>query len=286
MAKPHISVIIHTLNEEKSIRNCLESVKWADEIVIIDMYSDDRTVDIAREYTDKIFFHERMGFADPARQFGLEKSSHEWVLVIDADELVPLKLKNRLISIMEEDSADIVSTPHNNYFFGHLMQTSGWGPLQDKHHRFFKKNFLIFPDKVHYTLIEDENARIFEIEDLEEGIIHFNYIDFEHFVDKMNRYTTIEAKNLYEEGKDIKFRFLIKQLFHEFKARYFNANGRKEGFRGFSLSLLMVMYKLLTYSKLKLMKENNSKNPRENVLKKYQNIADEVISEYLEKRNS
>ena len=85
-----ISILIHTLNEERNIRNCLETVKWADEIIIIDMYSDDRTVEITKEYTDKIFYHERMGYADPARQFGLEKATHEWVLQVDADELVPL----------------------------------------------------------------------------------------------------------------------------------------------------------------------------------------------------
>ena len=62
-----ISILIHTLNEERNIRNCLETVKWADEIIIIDMYSDDKTVEIAKEYTDKIFYHERMGYADPAR---------------------------------------------------------------------------------------------------------------------------------------------------------------------------------------------------------------------------
>jgi len=90
-----VSVLVHTLNEEKNIRNCLDTLKWAEEIIIVDLFSDDRTVEVASEYTDRFFFHERMGYADPARQFGLEKASCNWILIVDADEQVPLKLKER-----------------------------------------------------------------------------------------------------------------------------------------------------------------------------------------------
>jgi len=147
MDKLPVSVLVHTLNEEKNIRNCLETVKWADEIIIVDMYSDDKTTEIASEYTDKIFYHERMGYADPARQFGLEKASNEWILILDADELVPLKLKKRLETIIEEDLGDIISIPRNNYFFGKVMRHTGWGPLQDTLHRFSRKNTFLSPIK-------------------------------------------------------------------------------------------------------------------------------------------
>lgn len=281
MTKPQISVLIHTLNEEKNIRNCLESVKWADEIIIVDMYSDDKTVDIAKEYTDKIFFHERVGYADPARKLSLEKASNQWLLTVDADELVPKKMKDKLLYIVENDLADIVSVPHNNYFFGHLMEYTGWGPLEDTHHRFIKKEFINeITGKIHGYTNEKSDARIYKIEDPEEGFVHFNYLDFEHFLDKLNKYTTIEAKSVYEDGRDIKFRSLIKMMIREFYLRYFSGKGRKEGYRGFSLSLLMVTYRLVTYSKLKLMKEYKTNNPREKIVNEYQNIADEILSQY------
>ncbi len=96
MDKLPVSVLVHTLNEEKNIRHCLETVKWASEIVIIDMYSDDKTTEIASEYTDKIFYHERMDFADPARDSSAwKKASNRWVLILDADEMVPFRLKER-----------------------------------------------------------------------------------------------------------------------------------------------------------------------------------------------
>lgn len=277
-----VSVLVHTLNEEKNIRNCMETIKWADEIVMVDMYSDDKTVEIASKYTDKIFYHERMGYADPARQFGLEKASNNWILIVDADELVPLKLKKKLETIIDEDLADIVSVPHNNYFFGKLMKFTGWGPLQDTHHRFFKKDFVFISDKIHSTFTEREDARIYEITDDKEGFIHFNYVDVEHFLEKLNRYTTIEAKALFEADKDIKFKSVVKQMVNEFRKRYFKLNGRKEGYRGFSLSFLMSVYRLVTYTKLKLMKEYDSNRPTSEIEKEYDKRVREVISEYDE----
>ncbi len=275
-----ISILIHTINEERNIRNCLETVKWADEIIIIDMYSDDKTVEIAKEYTDKIFYHERMGYADPARQFGLEKATHEWVLQVDADELVPLKLRNKLIQIMGEDLADIVIIPHNNYFFGHLMEETGWGALQDSHRRLFKKDYIFITHNIHSSFIERDDARYYEIKNPEEGFIHFNYLDVEQFMEKLNRYTTIEAENLFEDNEDIKFRTIINQIFNEFRKRYLKLNGRKEGFRGFGLSFLMATYRVVTYMKLKLMNEYDSRNPQEKIIEEYYNLAREVINEY------
>lgn len=282
MGKLPVSVLVHTLNEEKNIKNCLETVKWADEIIIIDMYSDDKTIEIASEYTDKIFYHERMGYADPARQFGLEKASNHWILIVDADELVPLKLKEKLENIIEEDLGDIVSVPHNNYFFGKLMKFTGWGPLQDTHHRFFKKEYVLISDQIHSTFTEREDARIYEITDEKEGFIHFNYIDMEHFLEKLNRYTTIEAKALFEANKEIKFKSVVNQMFSEFRKRYFTLQGRKDGYRGFSLSFLMSLYRLMIYTKLKLMKEYNSNKPASEIEKDYNKLAQEVISEYEE----
>ncbi|MDP3067022.1 MAG: glycosyltransferase family 2 protein [Methanobacteriaceae archaeon] len=280
MTNNGISVVIHTYNEEKNIRNCLETVKWADEIVLVDMYSEDKTVEIAEKYTDKIFLHEKLGYIEPARKFAMKKTTNNWVLSVDADEMVPKALKDKLVDIMSENSADVVHIPHNNYFFGSLMEKTGWGALQDMHFRFFKKDWIELSDVIHGGLSLKENAKIYEIRNPNEGFIHFNYLDFEHFVEKMNRYTTIEAKTHFEDGKDITLKSLIKELYHEFKLRYITLNGRKEGFRGFSLSLLMVMYKLLYLNKLRLMREFNSKEPRTKIIEKYNKIAEYLIKEY------
>jgi glycosyltransferase involved in cell wall biosynthesis len=280
MNKLPITVIVHTLNEEKNIKNCLESVIWADEILLIDNYSDDSTVEIAKHYTDNIIFCKRMGYSEPARKFAVEKATNEWILILDADEMVPLKMKNHLEKILNEDLADVVSIPHNNYFFGYLMQYTGWGALQDMHNRFYKKSFVEISRKIHSHPIISKDARILTINDPDEGFVHFNYIDVEHFIKKMNRYTTIEAKALFEAGEDLNSRQLVLRIFDEFKLRYLSFRGYKDGFNGLSMSLMMAMYRLTVYMKLKLMQNFKSYEPREEVVKKYQKIADEIIDEY------
>jgi len=276
-----ISVLIHTYNEEKNIRNCLETVKWADEIVIVDMYSTDNTVDIAKEYTDKIFYFEYCGYVEPARKFGVENTSEEWVLVVDADELVPLKLKEKVMEIMEEDIADVVYIPHNNYFFGRLLKGTGWGALQDKHPRFFKKKFVSFSEAVHNIFKIDKSARIYYIKDPEAGFIHFNFVDVEHFLEKLNRYTTIEALNMYNGIKSKpNFVKLVLKLLREFIFRLLKGKGYKDGYYGFCLTMLMLAYHVSSYLKYKLMENYSSTNPRQEILKEYERIARSIIKEY------
>ncbi len=277
-----ISVLINTFNEEKNIRNCLETVKWADEIIIVDMYSEDKTVEIAKEYTDKIYFFERMGYVEPARQFALEKATNDWVLVVDADELVPLKLKNKLIEIAEKDLADVVYIPHNNYFFGKLLEGGGWGALQDIHPRFFKRNLMSFSEIIHNSCKINKDAKVYYIDDLETGFIHFNYIDVEHFIDKLNRYTTIEAKHMFNGIKSASFGKFLAKLLVELFGRFLVKKGFKDGLYGFSLAILMVAYHTSSYLKYKIMKKFSSDNPREKILMEYSNIAKNIIKEYQE----
>jgi glycosyltransferase involved in cell wall biosynthesis len=245
------------------------------------MYSDDKTVEIAKEYTEKIYFFERVGYVEPARQFALEKATHEWILVVDADELVPLKLKNKLFEIMEKDLADVVFIPRNNYFFGRLMQGTGWGALQDYQSRFFKKNFVSFSEAIHDIFRINKNARIYYIDDPEAGFIHFNYIDVEHFLDKLNRYTTIEARNMFKGIKQAPNlgKFLLKLLI-EILIRFIKGKGYKDGLYGFSLTILMIAYHSSSYLKYKIMKKFNSENPREKILMEYNEIAKKIIEEY------
>ena len=281
MEKLPVSVLINTFNEERNIRNCLETVKWAEEIIIVDMYSDDKTVEIAREYTDNIFFFEKINYVEPARKFALSKATKDWVLIVDADELVPVKLYKRLKEIIENDLADVVLIPHNNYFFGNLLKGTGWGPLQDMHPRFFKKGYIEFSSAIHSMFKIKSSAKILKINNPEEGFIHFNYIDVEHFIEKMNRYTTIEAKNMFDGIKsNYSFIKLLLRLTKEFVSRFLYRKGYIDGINGFGLTVLMVAYHTTSFLKYRLMKEYGTVNPREEILKKYQEIVKGVISEY------
>src|SRR3990167_10338094 len=92
-----LSVTIITFNEENNIRDCLESVKWADEIIVVDSFSNDRTLEISKEYTDKVFQNKWQGFVEQ-KNFALTKASHNWILSIDADERISDELKEEIIA--------------------------------------------------------------------------------------------------------------------------------------------------------------------------------------------
>lgn len=272
----NISVVINSFNEEKNIRNCLESVKWADEIVIVDMYSEDKTFEIASQYTKKIYLHERMGFADPARQFAIEKATNKWILVVDADEVIPSKLKEHLIDIKENNNYDAVWIPRKNYFFGKALKATGWGPLQDKQLRFYKKKYMTYSDRIHNFVNLDDEARVLTIKDENLNIIHFNYLSVEHFINKLNRYTTIEARQM-KFRKDPTISTLLLTCLKEFFKRFILKKGYKDGFLGFSLSILMVGYKVSSLLKYKVSLENKSVNTHDSVYKIYQALAQEII---------
>jgi len=279
--KEKISVVINTFNEENNIRNCLETVKWADEIVVVDMYSEDKTVEIVKDYTDKIFFFRKTRYVEPARQFALEKATNEWVLIVDADELVPKELRYEIRNIVLSDLADVVYIPRNNFFFGELLIATGWGALQDMQPRLFKRNYVKFSSAIHMGFKINPEARIYKITDPYKGFVHFNYIDVEHFIEKMNRYTTIEAKNMFEGVKpNLSFLKLLLKLLAEFTKRLFYKKGYLDGINGFGLSILMVAYHMSSFLKYSLMKKYGTTNPREKILIKYQEIAQQIIEEY------
>lgn len=286
--KLSVSVVIHTYNEEKNIRNCLESVKWAEEILVCDMYSEDRTVEIAREYTDRIIFFERVGYVEPARQYAVSQTKNEWVLIVDADELVPYKMYKKIKDIVENDRCDVAYFPRNNYFFGKLLMGNGWGALQDIHPRLFKKSFMELSPAVHAIFKIKPGARVLYVSEPEEGFIHFNYIDVEHFIDKLNRYTTIEAKNMFDSLKPAPGSFM-KELYvilKHFAGRFFILRGYKDGKIGFYLALLMGAYHATAFLKYILMKRFKNKDTKSEVLRIYEKIAENIISEYKNETKS
>jgi glycosyltransferase involved in cell wall biosynthesis len=277
----NISVLINTFNEEKNIENCLKAVEWADEIVVVDMYSDDKTVEIASRYTDKIFYFKRMGYADPARQFALEKATYDWILVVDADELVPLKLKNILSEIAGKDLADVVYIPRSNYFAGKKINGLGMGTLHDMQPRFFKKGYLNFGDEIHNFFKVESKARIYRIKNPEESFTHLSYLDFEQYFDRMNNYSTIEATSIFNGKKERNYfiKNLLMAFFQTFK-EIILFKWYKDGFRGISIGILSINYCLAYYMKLKLMEEYNSNDTRQKVREEYQKVIENIMFEY------
>ncbi len=162
--KQKISVVINTLNEEQNLPYALRSVRdWVDEIVVVDMYSDDQTVEVAKKYGAKVFQHERILAFDAARKFAVEQATNEWVLILDADEVVPTELSKLLFDIANTDRADAVTIPRLNYLLGDVIMHTGWGPEEDRHLRFFKRDSIVHSPRIHAFISPAEGARVIDL---------------------------------------------------------------------------------------------------------------------------
>jgi glycosyltransferase involved in cell wall biosynthesis len=277
-----ITALVSTYNESERIEQCLESIKWADEIVVVDTESTDGTPEIARKYTKNVYSVKRTGYA--CREEAMKYVSNDWLLIIDADELVPVKLMKRLRKIVEEDEGDMFYIPRRNYFCGKEMLGAGWGVEQDMQLRFGKKEFFVAKDVAHEDFTHKLNARVKVLPYLDESMIHFNYYDIEQFIEKTNNYTTFEAKNMFDgKKKEIGFvKLLFQMTIEEIFKRFIIQKGYKDGLEGFTFSLLMAMYRLSAYSKYQLMKRFNSKDVRAKVRDIYREIAEKNNAQYKE----
>lgn len=241
-----VSVVIHTCDESAYIENCLKSVDWVDEIVIIDMESTDDTVEKCRKYTDNIFTHPRLPTADSARNFGLSKAKCDWILALDPDERVSEPLRDLLRSLPDDSDTAGYILPFTTWIFGKEIKHTGWGG--DEHLRFFKQGAVNYPGHVHLKPLI--NGKVKTITRSQGCIIHFNYDTIFQFIEKMNRYTGLEAVRLRELNRPFHWLKLFYQPSKEFFSRYVSSKGYKDGLVGFILSALQSIYVQVSYIKL------------------------------------
>jgi len=252
-----ISVVIAVKNEEKNIRACLEAVKWADEIVIVDDCSADRTAEICREYTGKIIINDSGGSFHKNKNLGLDKAAGDWILSLDADEVVSAELRDEICARLASDTGGVDGfyVPRANYFLGEHITGCGWSP--DYTIRLFRKGAAKWPLDIHDVPrigAENRAAR------LASPLIHHSYRSLEQYFDKFNRYTTRLAGEAREKGVRVGAGnfvtlFFIKPLFW-FLRKYLFLKGFMDGFRGLFISLSSGLVIFVTYAKLWEIQEN------------------------------
>lgn len=239
-----ISVVISTHNEEENISRAIKSVLWADEIVVCDMYSADKTVEIAKKLGARVIYHKYLRFVEPARNFSIAEASNPWVLILDADEEIAESLKEKLMSLPED--VDYLEIPRKNLIFGKWMKASGWWP--DYNIRFFKKGKVVWEEKIHSKPQAEGNKETLEaVEQL--SITHHNYNSISQYLQRLDRYTDIQAQELKEDHK-FKWQDLLLGPFNEFLSRFFARRGFEDGIHGLAVSLLQSFSFLVTYLKV------------------------------------
>jgi glycosyltransferase involved in cell wall biosynthesis len=248
--KAPVSVVINTRNAERWLEWSLRSVRdWASDLVVVDMHSDDRTVEIAKAAGARVFLHEPLGYVEPARDFAVAQASQEWVLVLDADELVPPALAAEFTRIAHDGAADAVRTGHLNYFFGVPLLGGGWGVNQDRHVRFFRKGHLEFGQQIHAQLRPTAGARVLDL-DSRGGrhFVHFNYESVSDFLLRLDRYTSVEAR---ARGAANERPSMLFTACREATNRFVRLGGWRDGWRGLYLALAMGLYRATIAAKMR-----------------------------------
>ena len=244
-----LSVTVITKNEVNFIRTCLDSVRWADEIIIVDSGSTDGTVEICREYTDKIMLTDWPGFG-PQKNRALAMAKSEWVLSLDADEQVSPELKQEILSAMSfpEDHAAF-DLPRRSSYCGRRMRHGGWWP--DYVTRLFRRGSARFSDDlVHERLVVDGR-----IGRLREPLIHAAFENLENVLETMDRYSTIGARMMHDRGKKATMATAILHGFWSFFHTYVVRAGFLDGRAGFMLAVSNAEGTYYKYLKLLLLAE-------------------------------
>lgn len=246
MAK--ISVIINTLNEEKRIKKAMTSVsKIAFDVIVVDMQSDDETQKLAKQLGAKVYEYRRMGYVEPARNYAISKATGDWILILDADETIPPSLAEKLREISIKSTASYYRLPRRNINFGKWMKHSRWWP--DYNIRFFKKGSVIWNNEIHSIPLTYGKGADLPAED-QYAIIHENYPTIEAYLERLNRYTTIQSKELISKNHKFIWKDLVKKPLNEFLSRFFAGEGYKDGLHGLAFSLLQAFSELIVYIKV------------------------------------
>jgi glycosyltransferase involved in cell wall biosynthesis len=242
---PRVSAIVITYNEEKNIERCLKSIQWADEVIVVDSFSTDRTAELTRKYTAHIISHAYDGEV-PQRQRGFAEASGEWLFWIDADEEVSEELKQSILHTVNSSDA------HDGYYLsrkasvlGKWIEHGGWFP--DWQFRLVKKEKIV-PE---YQEIHGGFTTNGTKGKLEGILYHYTYATIAEYLRKMNDQTSLHVSNKLKDDPQINVGVnkLVLSPLSYFLRMFFVQKGYKDGMHGFLLACYSALYTMLMYAK-------------------------------------
>ena len=245
-----ISVVISAYNEETMLPDCLKSVAWADEIIVIDNSSTDKTASVAKKHGARVFTRPNNVMLNINKNYGFTKATGDWILNLDADERVSEELKQEIEEItnyelrITNNSIAGYIIPRKNIIFGKWIKHTGWYP--DYQLRLFRKESGSFPE--HH--IHEKIVVAGEVKTLNGQVIHENYQTVSQFIEKLNRYTDNEAEQIMKNGYVFSYLDIMRMPKEEFFRRYFSQQGYLDGFHGLVLSVLMAFYHSIVFVKV------------------------------------
>lgn len=244
--RPSLSAIIITKNEERCIAKCLESVKWVDEIIVLDSGSTDRTVEICRKWTPNVYETDWPGYGVQKGR-ALAKATCDWVLSIDADEVVSGELRSEIEASMQQDKFAAYRIPHLNNFCGQIMRHGTWWP--DAHPRLARRDRVKFNDRiVHEGMVIEGRIGM-----LKSPFFHDTAPDLETFLGKRNLYSSLSAEIMFNRGRTGGIMKAVTHGSWAFFRMYVIKRGFLDGRMGIVSSVIMAMETFYKYVKLWLL---------------------------------
>jgi glycosyltransferase involved in cell wall biosynthesis len=240
-----LSVTIICLNEDKRIRDCLNSASFADQIIVVDSGSTDRTVEIAREFTDKIFHQEWLGNVGQ-KNFALDKAENDWVLSLDADEVVTPQLAREIQSVLSSENLEQSGflIQRRNFFLGRWIEHSSWSP--DLKLRLFDRTRGRFSGEDPHDFVK-VNGKVGR---LEGHLFHYTYENFEYQARALTRWGMDAARAKHRAGKKFRLSHLILRPPYAFFKGYILKQGFRDGMPGLIIAVMNSYYTWLKYARL------------------------------------
>jgi len=242
--------IVITKNEEKMLEDCLKSLSFCDEVIVVDSNSEDKTVEIAKKLSAKVFSDDYKDFSE-SRNFGLAKAEGEWVLYVDADERVSKELADNILKTIKSPELDVYKIIRKNYYYG----TNPWPYLEKLERLFLKKAFKGWTGKLHESPIYDQKAGV-----LDGFLFHYTHRDLSAMVEKTNKWSDTESLLRYNahHPKMTWWRF-PRVMLTAFFDSYFKQGGWKAGAVGVIESIYQSFSMFVTYAKLWELQNANKK---------------------------
>ncbi len=246
---PPVSVVIITFNEEKNIRAALESASWADEIVVVDSYSTDATVEICREFTENVYQEKWRGFSGQ-KSYAVSLAKNDWVFVLDSDERFTDGLIDEISGMMQEAPAKVgYYVSRRNHFMGREIKHCGWSP--DYSIRLFDRRKGAFKDRAVHEAVELSGEAGY----LKAPMLHYTYAGISDYIKRMDKYSTLAAQEMKKEGRSAgPLDMSLKPMFTFFKM-FIIRQGFRDGIYGLVISILYSFYTFTKYAKLWEMRE-------------------------------
>ena len=237
-----LTAVIPTLNEETDLPRTLKSLKFANEILVIDSGSTDQTVTIAKKFGCKVLHHQFKNFAD-TRNFADKNATNNWILSLEADVVVTNELAQEISHLSETPS--IYKIGRINIIWDKPILHTDWGPKDDNHVRLYHRSLGSWHNQVHEQFIARINPK-----QLKNYLWHYNYQTVSEFIHKINSYSDLEVKKRKQRGQKFSYFQLFWEPATDFLKRFFYKLGFLDGLHGFFLSCLQAIYYLVVNIKL------------------------------------